>query len=253
MSLAFRKIILIIILLFVIGIVHLIAQDIDEDIVLLEINRTNISHIANIQNEEQINPLNSFLKSALIPGWGEISMGSNAGYVFFTLEFILWAGRLYFQEEVNLHEQEAYLYALQHANIKPADYDDDYLHKLTRYNSSGFGPGGYNEYIFKQAHNLYPEDEDLRNDYILNNAILDEELFWSWEDRDKRRIYSIKRKNADHSRDYVKFVTGTIVANHLISAINSLRISNQLNRQRVEFSIDISKSMLPTVNLKFRF
>jgi hypothetical protein len=202
--------------------------------------------------QSRSNPMLSFAKSAIIPGWGEIGQGSNSGYAFLAAEFLLWAGRFYFAEEVNLREREAYVYALQNAGLQPGNYSDEHLYILTRYNHSGFGAGGYNEFIYRQAQAM---DPDEREQYILDNAIFDDSLSWSWGSREQRRQYSIMRKNADHNRDYIKGVTGVIVANHIISAINAARITARNNRlQQLHFSIDYDhKRSLPLVNAEYRF
>ena len=200
------------------------------------------------------NPLLSFSKSALVPGWGELSQSSSSGYAFLTLEILLWAGRFYFVEEVNLREKEAYNFAVSFAGLRPGNYSKEFLHLLTRYNHSGFGPGGYNENVVRQAQSLF-DDPTEQNVYIVNNAIMDDGLSWSWDSRDMRRRYSIMRKNADHNRDYVKAVTGVIVANHIISAINAARLTsrnNRLNQLSFNFKFD-QKAINPILNAEFRF
>ena len=199
--------------------------------------------------------MKSFLKSAIIPGWGELSVGNKSGYFFLASEILMWGSRLYFLEEVNLREEESYLYALQHGGLQPGKHDRAYLELLTRYNSSGFEPGGYNEMILKRAQSLYPNDQEAQNQYLLNNAILDESLFWSWDSREDRRQYSIMRKNADHNRDYAKTVIGVIVANHVISAINAARVTSIKNRRsRIQFGFDYDrKHLAPIVRAEISF
>lgn len=209
---------------------------------------------SDLQDVQTVNPLGSFLRSAIVPGWGEMTNESKAGYFFLGVELILWGSRFYFQEQVNLYEKDAYMFALQNAALKPGDYEDEFMRKMSRYTSSGFGAGGYNEHVLRQAQNNYPDDPEKQNSYIMENAILDDDLAWDWGDRETRRSYGIKLKNADHNRDYVKFVTGAIVANHIISAINSTRIANRIRRSvNVELSFDLSEPALPRANLTYSF
>ena len=196
----------------------------------------------------------NFLKSALVPGWGELSVGNKSGYAFLAMEVLLWSGRFYFLEEVKLREEESYIYALNYAGILPGGHDANYMHLLTRYNSSGFETGGYNEMVLRRAQILYPDDRDAQNQYLLDNAILDEDLFWSWESREHRRQYSIMRKNADHNRDYAKAMIGAIVANHIISAINSVRVTSAKRRQNLQIGIDYDRKRLtPLLSAEYRF
>ncbi len=197
----------------------------------------------------------TIMKSAIIPGWGELSMGNSSGYIFLLSEILLWSGRYYFLEEVKLREEESYVYALQYAGLQSGDYDAEFLHLLTKYNSSGFEAGGYNEMILQRARSLYPDDPAAQNQYIHDNAILDESLFWSWETREDRRLYSIMRKNADHNRDYAKAVVGVIVANHIVSVINSARIATaQRREQRLQIGFDYDhRSFTPLLKAAYSF
>ncbi|MBW6515887.1 MAG: hypothetical protein K0B81_04625 [Candidatus Cloacimonetes bacterium] len=197
----------------------------------------------------------SFLKSAVVPGWGELSLGNKSGYVFLASELLLWSGRLYFLEEVKLREEEAYVYAMKYAGLQPGKYSNDYFDLLSRYNSSGFETGGYNEMVLIRAQTLYPDDTEAQNQYILDNAILDQSLYWDWETRENRRQYSIMRKNADHNRDYAKAVIGVIVANHVISAINAVRVTSNINRRnRIQVGLDFDrKDMIPLIKASYRF
>ncbi len=195
--------------------------------------------------------LNAF-KSLLIPGWGELSVGSPGGYAFLGADIMLWASRFYCGEEVKLHEKDALNYAFQYAGVNAGKHSDDYLYLLGRYNSSGFEPGGYNETIVKRANNLYPNDSAARNQYINDNAIFDDNLYWEWESREARRQYSIKRKNADHNRDYIKAITGIIVANRIISVFNAVRATRKSNRIEVELNFEPNEKTT-MMNIEYKF
>ena len=206
-------------------------------------------------SNKEVPVFRSLVKSAVIPGWGELSMGNKSGYLFLASEVLLWSSRFYFLEEVKLREEESYVYALQNAELRPGKYDKEFMELLTRYNSSGFDPGGYNEMVLIRAQTLYPNDATAQNQYILENAILDQSLFWSWGAREERRQYSIMRKNADHNRDYAKAVLGVIVANHVISAINAVRITAIRNREsRIKVGFDFDRRYNALVfNTEVRF
>jgi hypothetical protein len=202
-----------------------------------------------IETEDEVHDLRErrsggfpgFLKSALIPGWGELSMSNKSGYAFLAMELLLWSSHFFFLSEVKLREEEAYIYALQNAGINPGNRDEEYLVLLGKYNSSGFEPGGYNEMVYRRAKSLFSDPYE-QDQYIAENAISEESLFWNWESREHRRDYSIMRKNADHNRDYAKAVVGAIVANHLISMINSVRIGVTRRRaERVNFGVKFDR------------
>jgi hypothetical protein len=199
-------------------------------------------------NSKEIAPRTAFLKSALIPGWGELSQGNNSGYFMLAAEFLLWSSIFYFNEEEDLLLKESFNYAVKYAHIDPnADFDDEYLYHLTRYNSSGFNTGGYNSYIIAQAESI--EDPEERLEFIENN-IYPEDLFWEWDNEEHRRQYGIKRKDSTHFTDYAKAVTGAIIANHIISAINSIRISK---KNKIDLKVSFNSELDPQLLINYKF
>jgi len=135
---------------------------------------------------QEPDPRKAFLKSALIPGWGELSQGNNSGYILIFSEVMLWSAKFFFNEEEDLLLKESYNYAVKYAHIDPdSDINDDYLYHLTRYNSSGFDAGGYNSYIVEQAESI--EDPIERQEFIENN-IYHDDLFWEWDDKNNRPV-----------------------------------------------------------------
>ena len=198
---------------------------------------------------EDFNPRIALLKSAILPGWGEISLGDKTGYIFLTTEFIFWSSKIYFNEEEKLKEKEAYNYALKYAHIDPHNnYDETYYYNISRFTSSGFEPGGYNAYVVQQAENI--EDPILKQEYIQNN-IYSDEYYWNWDNKDKMHEYGVKRKDASHFADYAKTIGGAIIANHIFSAINSLRVSSKL--KKMNLSIYFDRNMNPNLICSYKF
>ncbi len=197
---------------------------------------------------KEISPRTAFLRSALIPGWGEISQGSSSGYFLLAAEAFLWSSIFYFNEEEDLLLRESFNYAVKYAHIDPdAGFDDQYFYNLTRYNSSGYESGGYNAYIVEQAEGI--DDPVERQEFIENN-IYSDDLFWEWDSKENRRQYGIKRKDSTHYTDYAKAVTGVIIANHFISAINSVRINK---KNRVDVNISFNSELDPVLQISYKF
>ncbi len=192
-----------------------------------------------------------FLKSLVVPGYGELSQGKSIGYAFIASEILLWGSMYYFQEESDLSERHAYEYALEYAHIKPGDYGNDYLHDLSKYDSSGYEAGGYNENVRRTAINLYPGDTDAQQDYIQDHAYSDE-LAWSWDDRDSRNTYTKHYKDIQHNKDYAQAMVGAIVLNHVVSGLNSLFTARNTNR-RIEMGVELKEDMTPTFVASWRF
>ena len=192
-----------------------------------------------------------FFRSLLIPGWGELSQKNSSGYIFLTSELLFWFSRYYFLEEADLKDKASFNYAVKFAHIDSnTDYSNEYFFHLKRYDSSGYETGGYNAYIVELAKNLYPEDPEAQTAYINANAYSDE-YFWQWDDDDKQHEYAILRKRIIQYNDYAKTFVGAILANRLISAINSLRINSKL--KRLQAGIEFNSNMNPMVSIKYNF
>lgn len=165
----------------------------------------------------------TFLQSAIIPGWGQISLDKDYGYGMLAAEVGIIGSMFYLSNEQKLSKQEAYEYAMQFAHIQDGDYDAEYFSHLSRYNSSGFGGGGYNAMIRQQALENFPADPQAQQDYIDTHAYSDE-MAWNWDSSNDRGKYSKMRIHTQDLKDYAKIATGLMIFNHLVSGIDILRI-----------------------------
>ena len=192
-----------------------------------------------------------FFRSLLLPGWGELSQKNSSGSIFLTSELLFLSSRYYFLEEAYLKDKASFNYAVKFAHIDPnTDHSNEYFFHLKKYDSSGYETGGYNAYIVELAKNLYPEDMEAQTAYINANVYSDE-YFWQWDDDNKQHEYAILRKRIIQYNDYAKTLIGAILANHLISAINSLRINSKL--KRLQAGIEFNSNMDPLISIKYSF
>lgn len=200
---------------------------------------------------QQINAGKKFIQSALIPGWGELSLQKNSGYAFLAAEMMMWSTVFYFNEELKLKDRGSINYAIKYAHIDPAgDYDADFYYHLSRYMSSGYETGGYNARVVEEAKAKYPNEPAAQSAYILANSYSDD-FYWSWDSRSRRHDYSIMRKRITEYKGYIKGITGGIIANHIISAINTLLLANKMNR--LELGMEFNANLNPTLTLSYKF
>ena len=191
------------------------------------------------------------LKSVLIPGWGELSQGNNSGYLFLTSELILWSSVFYFQQESELKDKASINFAIKYAHIDPElELSDEYLYDLKRYLSSGYETGGYNARIVEIAKTMFPDDPDAQTEYINANEYSDE-FYWEWDSKANKHDYAILRKRMIQYSGYIKGITGGIIANHLISAINSLLIANK--QDKVKMNVRFDTEMNPMLCITYKF
>ena len=190
------------------------------------------------------------LKSAVVPGWGELSKGNSSGFIFLSSEIALWSTFFYFNHESDLKIKQSEQFAFNKANLNNFNIDNQYWLLMEKYNSSGFESGGYNESVVKKALELYPANPQMQTEYILNNK-LDDSVQWDWKSRDIRKKYQIMRKDSAHYDDYAKAVTGAIIVNHMISFFNAMRVANR--EPKIYFSTSFDKDFTPYLNCRVSF
>ncbi|MDA3814205.1 MAG: hypothetical protein PF570_08135 [Candidatus Cloacimonetes bacterium] len=210
-----------------------------------------ILFIASLMIAEEINTKKYMLRSALIPGWGELTAGNKTGLVFLASEVLLLSSRFYFLEEADLKDKASFNYAVKYAHINPnIDITDEYYYHMSRYMSSGFDIGGYNAYIVEIAKIRFPDDPQAQTQYIEENSYSDDN-YWGWDDEDRKKDYSILRKRITQYGDYAKAITGAVIANHIISALNAFRVSSRLKNLNAQIQLD--SNMNPIFTLQYNF
>jgi len=200
---------------------------------------------------EEINRKKYMLRSAIVPGWGELSANNKTGFIFLASELALLSSRFFFIEESKLKEKASFNYAVKFAHIDPnMDITDEYYYHMSRYMSSGFDTGGYNSRIVEIAKAKYPDDLQAQTEYIEENSYPESE-YWEWENKNDKKEYSILRKRITQYGDYAKAITGAVIANHIISTLNAFRISSHLKNLNAQVEFDIE--MNPILTLQYRF
>jgi hypothetical protein len=195
-------------------------------------------------------PIAHGIKSAIIPGWGELSQGDSSGYYFLVAEIALWTSKIYFDTESDLKLRQSREFAVNRANLTKTNLDLDTWRIIERYDRSGFELGGYNAMIVSQAMERYPDSPAMQTQYILENK-LDDDISWDWIDRENRRQFRILRRDSMIYTDYALAIGGVIIVNHAISFLNTIRIANRDKVAIVYTSLD--KDWNPIVNFSVRF
>ncbi|MDP8209364.1 MAG: hypothetical protein RAO94_10540 [Candidatus Stygibacter australis] len=204
-----------------------------------------------IQADGTINPGVNFLKSAVVPGWGQLSLDKNYGYGFLLAEASFWTMRFYYLQETDNNAQASYNYARQFADVDPqGHFPNQFYEDMRNYSSSGYNTGGYNAHIVADAVDQYPDDPLAQQAYIEAN-VYDEAHYWNWSSDYNQSEYSDYRRNIDLYKDYLKLVGGVIAANHIIGAIDALRLSNHL--KHVRFGVDTNSDHVPLLTCTVKF
>jgi len=184
---------------------------------------------------KEISVRKSLFKSLILPGWGELSAGNKSGYGFIATEVALWSIKFYFANEQDLVRTQSEEHAERYAHLNKGDYSDDFYRNMTRFKSSGFEAGGYNENIMMQAQNI--SDEEVRRKFLEKN-LYGEEQYWNWDDNTRQGQFRKLRNNITDYSELTKAMTGTLIANHILSAINAARISYRAKKLDVKMSFN---------------
>lgn len=157
----------------------------------------------------------AFLMSLALPGSGEFYMGRRGQTVMFlTSEILLWTGLTVNSMYADHLVDEYYTFATQHADVKRTGKDKQYWVDIGKYNS------------------IYEFNEQRRRDRYFDAVYLDEEeYFWLWDSKENRLRYDGNRLRANEIASQDVYFFASIVLNHFISAINSLRLARKHNRQ----------------------
>ena len=156
----------------------------------------------------------AFLMSLALPGTGEFYMGRRGQTIaFLTSEILLWTGLSLNSMYADHLVDEYYTYAVQHADVNLNDKDKQYWVDIGKYDS------------------IYEFNEQRRRDRYFDAIYLNEdENFWLWDTKENRLRYDGNRLRANEIASQDVYFFASIVLNHLISAVNSLRLARKHNR-----------------------
>ena len=179
--------------------------------------------IAFAQNSNGLSPI---VKSFLLPGWGEYALEKpNRGRIFILSETALWtsfAGALIVS---NNYTDLFQAYAADYAGVETSGKDRQFWVDVGNYESLN----GHNEehLRFRDYDAIYP---------------MNSEWHWEWTSEEKRLQYRDYRVASDTWALGAKFIAGSIVMNHIVSAIDALYLQRISQIEAV--------SMQPLINME---
>lgn len=189
-----------------------------------DFHRSSLTGSEKTVTEKTPSKARAFLLSFILPGTGEYYAGSKKmATIFLGTEVLLWTTYFSFRIYGHWKKHDYQLYAVSHAGISPAGKDQQYFVDIENYHNIR----EYNEAKLRQRNvgALYPENESYR---------------WQWDSETSRLEYEKLRIKSDHAYSGSLFVIGGILANHIISGIDALRIAKKRERMsenRVRFGV----------------
>jgi len=164
--------------------------------------------------------------SILIPGLGEYSAGHKTrAKAFFITEVLLWSTYAGFKTYENWIEDEYRVFATTHARVDVAGKSHKYFVNIGNYdNIYDYNATKLN---YRQLEDVYPDDHA-----------------WDWDSDANRHDFKMMRIRSDNANYRALFTLGTILVNHIVSAIDAVWVSRSLGdsdhqpRQRINLQFD---------------
>ncbi len=160
-------------------------------------------------------PGKAFFLSLILPGMGEYYVGASSYTPYFIGMEILaglgWYGNNWYAGRL---EDEYMAFAVQHAGVNGEHKDLKYWSSIGKYDD------------------LYGYNEQRERDRNFE-AMFDEtpEFFWQWDSKTNRLEYDRRRLHANSILNQEVYFQLALVLNHLVSAVNALRLARRHNRQ----------------------
>ena len=147
-----------------------------------------------------------FLKSLIIPGWGQKSLGAKvSARNFFVTEVLLLGSAFGLNAYSKWLKSDMQAFAAHHAGVQNAAVKDDkYWVDIGNFNTIDL----YNE-------------EKLRQRYTPFLRARDGDEFWSWDSETNRREFEQLRIKKDRMAERSSFLVAAIISNHVISALHA--------------------------------
>jgi hypothetical protein len=164
----------------------------------------------------------ALLFSLIIPGAGEY-YAEQPGYaqVFFGLEVLGWASIFLNNKLFSSLENDYQNFAVLHAGVQRGNKADKYWGDIGKFDD------------------IYSYNIQRYRDRALNEAYNENNIYhWDWDSRENRLIYDNKRLDAAVVRDREIFFVTAVFINHLVSAINAVRLVRRYNKNIAQTSIN---------------
>jgi hypothetical protein len=180
-----------------------------------------ISFQEEIANPERKSASTAFFSSLLLPGTGESYVGEQTqSKIFLGIEIVAWGLVVANIINVGMRQNDYKNFAVQHGSAIRNGKGDQFWIDIGKYNTIF----EYNEQRIRER--------DIDALYSENRF-----WFWTWDNTNNRFFYDARRIETREMEQTRLYFFAAIALNHLISAINALRLANSYNRKLDELSL----------------
>lgn len=168
--------------------------------------------LAPVQKSASRNNRTAFLKSLVIPGWGQYALGAKSSARNFVIsEIVLIGTSLGFNVYSNWLEDDLRALAARHAGVQNAESKDDQF---------WVDIGNFDSVVDFN-------DEKLRQRNTVDLRDVNGEDAWQWDNEANRTAFEDLRIRRDRAAERSAFMIAGIVANHVISAVHAIWLNKK--------------------------
>mgnify|MGYP005864055029 CR=1 FL=1 len=180
---------------------------------------------------QEASPKLGVLKSAVLPGWGELSYKSNSAYIFLGTEAALWLGFAGLRYSAHVQDMDMINYARLNAGI--VDYPDGNAiwSDMSDYMS-------YDDHKTAMLENRTPD------------KIYDTSYQWEWDELDNLLVFEGLFRNKELTLLASEFVLTGMIVNRVASIINVRYLKNS-NMSLSAFAAPVDGGAFMQVALNF--
>ncbi len=170
--------------------------------------------------------IHPIIKSAILPGWGELELGNNKrANQFFIQETGILLSFIVLKTASQWYEADFRAFASLHAGVDMSTKTLAYATDIGDYNS-------YNEFVEakirnRQINEIWPEGHGYE---------------WNWDSGSNRRKFDKMRIMSGVTDKYATFAIGGMIAHRIISMIDVLYLQGKKNR--LEFGSEFSRDKM---------
>lgn len=166
-------------------------------------------------NSVKHNTGKAFMKSLVLPGWGELDAGATTrAKSFLIAEGLLWSGFVTLQIYSHWKQSDLENFAVERAGV----------------NSTGKDKGFYSD--MSNFHDIYEYNEEKRRFRQYDEVYpVDTDHFWEWKNEKDFKRFDDLRSSGEIAARNATLVVGGILVNHILSAVDAVWVTHQANKR----------------------
>lgn len=169
-------------------------------------------------------PVKEGAASLLLPGLGQLRMGKILrSKIYFGLEGAAWVAIGSFLWQGYARENAYKDYAVAFARVSGTSHSGDYYETIGKFISNE-GPGGYNEYVRREARDFYYPDMEAMNSYFDQNSITGTDT-WRWESSTAFSRYNYLHDGSRSSYRRALYAGFFAMALRVVSSVDAVRLA----------------------------